>query len=194
MRFLVLVLSFSLVFSGAVSAPNKDLAIVHISGEINEISAAVFIKDLAEAVRSLPPAGTVDVYINSPGGSVLEGYRMIEAIKSVQYKGYAVNTVCTNLCASMGAMILEFGTERRAASTAVILFHHAFYGNDPDRRDAGLQTVQHAALEQIAFRTGIAESVWLQAYKEIGDLWFSGFDAMRMKLIDRIVILELEDI
>lgn len=167
---------------------------VHLYGEINEFSAENFLIQMKDAVKLTAPNGIIDIYINSPGGSVLDGYRIIEAIKAAQAKGFEVNTVCTEMCASMGAIILEFGTHRYATSTSFILFHNVYYAGDPTRRDNNIMVLQHAALQWVAQRTGIPEMEWIKAYMLFGDLSFSCTEAKAMNLIDKVITLELEDI
>lgn len=66
--------------------------------------------------------GQIDLYINSPGGSVLDGLAIIDTIRCIQAP---VSSVCIGRAASMAAWILASGEEglRLASPNAEIMIH-----------------------------------------------------------------------
>jgi ATP-dependent Clp protease, protease subunit len=63
--------------------------------------------------------------IDSPGGSVMDGALIISAMEAVKVP---VNTVCMQLCASMAAVIHQYGTKRMMFDRSVLMFHDAAGG------------------------------------------------------------------
>jgi len=78
----------------------------------------------------------IDLYINSPGGSVLDGLAIIDTMACIQAP---VSTICVGQAASMAAWLLAAGTKgiRLAAPNAEIMIHQAatsFAGQTTDIR------------------------------------------------------------
>lgn len=68
---------------------------------------------------------TVEVEINSPGGSVLEGARIFNALRKMSARGVEVTTIVNGLAASMGSVILMAGDKRRMTKGSRIMIHEA---------------------------------------------------------------------
>lgn len=69
----------------------------------------------------------IDIYINSPGGSVIDGLAIIDVMRCIQAP---IHTICFGSAASMGAWILAAGTKgfRRATPNSEIMIHQLFTG------------------------------------------------------------------
>jgi ATP-dependent Clp protease protease subunit len=67
----------------------------------------------------------ITLLLNSPGGSVLDGAMVISAIEGSKAP---VLTVCLQLCASMAAVIHQYGTKRLVADRSILMFHDAAGG------------------------------------------------------------------
>lgn len=68
---------------------------------------------------------SVEVTINSPGGSVFEGQRIYNALRGISARGVSVTTIVDGLAASMGSVILMAGDERRMNAGSRIMIHEA---------------------------------------------------------------------
>lgn len=62
------------------------------------------------------------ILIDSPGGSVFSGEKILSAMEAVKSEIY---TVCVGMCASMAAIIHQYGTKRLATDRSVLMFHDA---------------------------------------------------------------------
>ncbi len=80
---------------------------VFIDGEITDETANEFVSEFLYLARSDKPA---DIYMNTPGGSVLAGLLIYDIIQTATFP---VNIYCTGLAASMGAIILAGGQKGR---------------------------------------------------------------------------------
>jgi ATP-dependent Clp endopeptidase proteolytic subunit ClpP len=68
---------------------------------------------------------SVEVEINSPGGSVFEGQRIYNALRGISARGVEVTTTVNGLAASMGSVILMAGDKRRMNAGSRIMIHEA---------------------------------------------------------------------
>ena len=78
-----------------------------INGEVNDEMADNFVSEFLYLAETNEP---VDIYLDSPGGSVLSGLVIYDIIQSA---GFPVNIYCTGLAASMGAVLLAGGQKGR---------------------------------------------------------------------------------
>lgn len=89
--------------------------------------------ELAEQLTALAENGKpIWLKINSPGGSVLDGAALVAAMQASKVPVY---TVCTQLCASMAAIIHQYGTKRYMTGKSLLMFHNAsmaLQGNLPE--------------------------------------------------------------
>ena len=95
--------------------------IIFISEDVNPTSASLVIAQLL-FLESEDPDKEINLYINSPGGSVTDGLGIID---TMNYIKCPVTTICVGMAASMGALLLTSGTKgkRFATPNAEILIH-----------------------------------------------------------------------
>jgi ATP-dependent protease ClpP protease subunit len=102
---------------------------------------------------------SVEVEINSPGGSVFDGQRIYSALREMSARGVPITATVNGIAASMGSVILMAGDERRMTKGSRIMIHEAStmaYGNARDmQRNADLLEGISAEIAGIyANRTG----------------------------------------
>ena len=68
---------------------------------------------------------SVEVEINSPGGSVFEGQRIFNALRSMSARGVEITTRVNGLAASMGSVILMAGDKREITTGSRVMIHEA---------------------------------------------------------------------
>jgi ATP-dependent Clp protease protease subunit len=68
---------------------------------------------------------SVEVEINSPGGSVFEGQRIYSALREMSSRGVEISTTVSGIAASMGSVILMSGDTRRMTKGSRIMIHEA---------------------------------------------------------------------
>lgn len=99
--------------------------IIFIDGEINDINSNIVIGELL--YLSSQNNDDIQIYINSPGGSVTSGLAIYDTIKFIKCD---VSTICVGMCASMAAFLLSSGTKgkRYALSNSEIMIHQPIGG------------------------------------------------------------------
>lgn len=169
---------------------------VYLSGEINEATIDEAIEKI-KILDRLKPGAPIKLVIDSQGGSVLDGFRLINLFDTLPNKS-PIHTVGETLCASMGAAILIAGHHREAMPNCRILVHEA---RTPRQASAGggidkmddvearldmLRSLNDQMLALIAAKTGIG----MQDMRRIAkgpDTGYSAEDAVTLGFIHKIV-------
>ncbi|MGP1348211.1 MAG: ATP-dependent Clp endopeptidase proteolytic subunit ClpP [Stomatobaculum sp.] len=115
--------------------------IIFLDEEVNDVSAGLVVAQLL-FLESEDPTKDINLYINSPGGSVTAGMAIYD---TMQYVKCDVSTICIGMAASMGAFLLSGGTrgKRYALPNAEIMIHQ------PSGGARGQETEIRIAAEQI---------------------------------------------
>ena len=95
--------------------------IIFLGEEVNDVSANLIVAQLL-FLEAEDPGKDIQLYINSPGGSVSAGWAIYD---TMQYIKCDVSTICLGMAASMGAFLLAGGTKgkRIALPNAQIMIH-----------------------------------------------------------------------
>lgn len=103
----------------------KDRIIV-LSDEVNDVTASLVVAQLL-FLEAEDPDKDIQLYINSPGGSVTSGFAIFD---TMQYVKPDVSTICIGMAASMGAFLLAAGTKgkRFALPNSEIMIHQPLGG------------------------------------------------------------------
>jgi ATP-dependent Clp protease protease subunit len=95
--------------------------IVFLGGEVDDTTASLVVAQLL-FLEAEDPDKDIQLYINSPGGSVTAGMAIYD---TMQYVKPDVSTICVGLAASMGAFLLAAGAKgkRRALPNSEVMIH-----------------------------------------------------------------------
>ncbi len=149
----------------------------------NIIVAQLLFLDSADAKRD------VNLYINSPGGSVYAGYGIYDVM---QYVRPDVNTVCTGLAASMGAVLLTAGAKgkRSALPHARVMIHQPLGGAQGQASEIEImykeiQKSKRELYETMALHTG--QPVEKIEKDSDRDYWMTAIEAKEYGLVDEVI-------
>ena len=111
--------------------------IIFLGEEVNDTSASLVVAQLLYLEAQDPDTG-IQVYINSPGGSVTAGMAIYD---TMQYIKCDVSTICIGMAASMGAFLLSSGAKgkRLALPNAEIMIHQPSGGAKGQASDIKIQ-------------------------------------------------------
>ena len=141
-------------------------------------------------LESVDPKKDVQIYLNTPGGSVYAGLGIYD---TMQYIAPDVSTICTGMAASMGAVLLAAGTKgkRTALKHSRILIHQPMGGAEGQASDIEItareiQKIKKELYEIIALHSG-------QEYKKIWedsdrDFWMTSEEAKDYGMIDEVLV------
>lgn len=95
--------------------------IIFLGEEVSDVSASIIVAQLL-FLEAEDPGKDIQLYINSPGGSVTAGMAIYDTMKYIKCD---VSTICLGMAASMGAFLLAGGTKgkRYALPNATIMIH-----------------------------------------------------------------------
>lgn len=129
----------------------------------------------------------ITVYINSEGGEVVSGMAIYDTFKIVKSP---IHTVCTGLCASMGAVLLSGGDKRYSLPNSEIMVHQPSGGAFGQATDIKIQAelimkTKRQLTKLLADNCGVT-------YEEMEvlcerDTWMDAEEAKELGIIDGIV-------
>ncbi|MBM3859021.1 MAG: ATP-dependent Clp endopeptidase proteolytic subunit ClpP [Verrucomicrobia bacterium] len=162
--------------------------IIFIGTAIDDNIANLIIAQLLY-LQSEDPAKDINLYVNSPGGSVTAGLAIYDTMQFVKCD---VTTYCVGQAASMGAVLLAAGTKgkRYALPNARILIHQPWGGVQGQASDISIQAKEILRLkdrlnEILALHTGkTIESITKDADR---DFFMSAAEARDYGLVDEVV-------
>ena len=95
--------------------------IIFLGEEVTDVSASLIVAQLL-FLEAEDPGKDIQLYINSPGGSVTAGMASYDTMKYIKCD---VSTICLGMAASMGAFLLAGGTKgkRFALPNSTIMIH-----------------------------------------------------------------------
>jgi len=140
-------------------------------------------------LQSLDAKKDIQIYLNSPGGSVYAGLGIYD---TMQYISPDVATICTGMAASMGAVLLCAGAKgkRAALKHARVMIHQPMGGVEGQASDIEItareiQKLKKELYEIISYHTGQPyEKVWADGDR---DFWMIASEAKDYGMIDEVL-------
>lgn len=107
--------------------------IIFLGEEVNDTSASLVVAQMLY-LESKDPDKDIQLYINSPGGSITAGMAIYD---TMQYIRCDVSTICIGMAASMGAFLLAAGAKgkRYALPNSEIMIHQPLGGTQGQATD-----------------------------------------------------------
>jgi len=141
-------------------------------------------------LESVDSSKDIQIYFNTPGGSVYAGLGIYDTI---QYISSEVATICTGMAASMGAILLTSGTKgkRTALSHSRIMIHQPMGGAQGQASDIEItareiQKLKKELYDILSHHSG-------NSYKKIvkdadRDYWMTAAEAKEYGMIDEVMV------
>jgi ATP-dependent Clp protease protease subunit len=169
--------------------------IIFLGTPIDDTVAGLIIAQLL-FLESEDPDKDINLYINSPGGSVSAGLAIYD---TMQYIRPDVATICIGMAASMGAVLLAGGAKNKRTSlpNARILIHQPWGGVQGTASDISIQAeeilkTKKRLNEILASHTGRAVD---QVSKDTDrDKYLSADEAREYGLIDNILVKRITEL
>ncbi len=141
-------------------------------------------------LESTDPSKEIQIYFNTPGGSVHAGLGIYD---TMQYINPDISTICTGMAASMGAVLLTAGTKgkRFALKHSRVMIHQPMGGAQGQASDIEItareiQKLKKELYDIIAHHSG-------NTYKQIEkdsdrDYWMTSTEAKEYGMIDEVLV------
>ena len=162
--------------------------IIFLSGEIDDVTANLVVAQML-FLEMEDPDKEINLYINSPGGSVTAGMAIYD---TMQYLRCPVSTLCIGMAASMGAFLLTAGAKgmRRILPNAEVMIHQPLGGAQGQATDIAIHAEYIMKIKKklntiLAQRTGQPlEKVEADTGR---DHFLSAEEALAYGIVDEIV-------
>lgn len=162
--------------------------IIFLGEEVNEVTASLIVAQML-FLEAEDPEKDIQLYINSPGGSVTAGMAIYD---TMQYIKCDVATNCLGMAASMGAFLLAGGAKgkRLALPNAEIMIHQPLGGAQGQATEIEI-AARHILQTKEKLNRMLAENTG-KDYEVIAadterDNWMSAEEAKEYGLIDKVV-------
>ena len=165
--------------------------IVFLGEEVSDMSASLIIAQML-FLEAQDPEKDIQLYINSPGGSVSAGFAIYDTMQFIKCD---VSAICIGLAASFGAFLLAGGMKgkRIALPNAEIMIHQpAIHGNGIQGQATDIKiTSDHIQKSKERLNSILAGNTG-KSIEEIAlaterDNYMSATEAMDFGLIDKII-------
>ncbi len=165
--------------------------IVFLDGEINDLTADLVVAQML-FLDGQDTAKDINLYINSPGGSVTAGLAIYD---TMQYLKADVQTICLGQAASMAALILTAGAagKRFVLPSARVLMHQPWGGAQGQARDIGIQAQEIIRLKKLTieyFAKHTGKDQGQIALDMERDFYMPALDAVAYGVVDRVLTRE----
>jgi ATP-dependent Clp protease protease subunit len=162
--------------------------IIFLGEQVSDDMANIIIAQFL-FLESEDPDKDINLYINSPGGSITAGLAIYD---TMQYVKSGVTTICTGQASSMAALLLAAGTKgkRFALPHSRIMMHQPMGATQGQATDIDIQAreiirIKKAINELFALHTG-------QNQKKIEndterDYFMSGQEALEYGIVDKVI-------
>ena len=162
--------------------------VIFITGPIEDHMANLVVAQLL-FIEAENPEKDINIYINSPGGSVTSGMSIYDTMSYIKPD---ISTLCIGQASSMGAILLTGGTKgkRFALPNSRIMIHQPLGGFQGQATD-----IEIHAQEILKIRTKLNEILSHHSGKDIDkvsqdterDNFMSGDEAVKYGLIDKVI-------
>ena len=162
--------------------------VIFITGPIEDHMANLVVAQLL-FLEAENPEKDINIYINSPGGSVTSGMSIYDTMSYIKPD---ISTLCIGQASSMGAILLTGGTKgkRFALPNSRIMIHQPLGGFQGQATD-----IEIHAQEILKIRTKLNEILSQHSGKDIDkvsqdterDNFMSGDEAVKYCLIDKVI-------
>ncbi len=162
--------------------------IIFVDGEINDLTADLVVAQLL-FLESQDPERDINIYINSPGGSVTAGLAIYDTIQHIKSD---VQTICLGQAASMGALLLTCGSagKRLALPSSRVMIHQPWGGVQGQATDIGIQAKEIVRLKKMtidyfAHHTGKSTDDIAKDLER--DFFMSAEEAVKYGIVDKVL-------
>ena len=162
--------------------------IIFLGDQVNDATASLVVAQLL-FLESEDPDKDINLYINSPGGSISAGMAIYDTMNFIKCD---VSTICIGMAASMGAFLLAAGTKgkRLALPNSEIMIHQPLGGTRGQATDIKIHAdhiikIRSKMNEILAERTGrTIEEIERDTER---DNFLSSAEALAYGLIDKVL-------
>ncbi|BFU60457.1 MULTISPECIES: ATP-dependent Clp endopeptidase proteolytic subunit ClpP [Rodentibacter] len=163
--------------------------VIFLTGQVEDHMANLIVAQLL-FLESEDPTKDINIYINSPGGSVTAGMAIYDTMQFIKPD---IRTLCIGQACSMGAFLLAGGTagKRAALPNSRVMIHQPLGGYRGQASDIQIHAqeilkIRHTLNERLAFHTG--QSIERIEQDTDRDNFMSAEEAKIYGLVDDVLV------
>lgn len=178
-------------YADTVAFVLSDQRKVNLYGEIDSYgSALAHIDNALDYLISRDKKKPINIMMNTPGGSVINGFAIYDTIMR-RKKTTPINITAIGACMSMGVIIMQAATERRAMPNAEFLLHEVSYGErgsiSSHKDQLAVTTRLQSKLDGVITGRSHIDQSTLEQLTKRRDYTISAQEALEHGLIDQII-------
>jgi ATP-dependent Clp protease protease subunit len=136
------------------------------------------------------PGKDITIILNSPGGSVIEGFALQDFLEELKGRGHHLTIVVRGYAASMGGILLQAGDKRIIGKNAYVLIHEISSGNvgklsEMEDELKFLNKLAGRALDILSSKSTMSKEQIKRKWK-YKDWWLDSDEAVRLGFADEI--------
>lgn len=163
-------------------------------GPVDEFSVSKAQQKILQLSRNMSPKDTIFMVLDTPGGSVTAGMRLVDTIRAVPQR---VKTI-TQFAASMGFYFVQALDERLILPSGTLMAHRAKIGGVAGEIPGEVLVRINMVLDLIRtleVTNSTRLGVTLEKYQEVirDEYWVSGVDAVKQNAADRVVAIQCDE-
>lgn len=163
---------------------------ISLRGPINSFTTNKLLEKL-----TLYDEKELNLFINSPGGSVMDGMKIVDQLNTMKLQGVTINCI-SDFTASMAFIIMQVCENRLALNSAILMQHQMSLGlrgniYNLDNYFTFIKNIRDELETMQSKRIGMDKSMFID--KVMNDWWLSGFEAAKLNVIDEIIHVSCHD-
>lgn len=175
-------------------AANERNRVYVFDSDVSESAVKRCITQLTAMARQ-EPGCAIELQINSPGGSIFDGFALIDFLRDLRKNGHQITVVGFGMVASMAGVILQAADRRVMGANSLLLIHEGSlgavgdFGKVEDR--VKLMGIMHARiLELFESRAKPINAKTTKAFIKRNwqrkDWWMTANDALKLGFVDEV--------
>lgn len=140
----------------------------------------------------LYPGSDITIELQSPGGSIIDGFRCYDELLKIKNDGdHKLTIVARGQIASMAVPIFQAGDKRIIGPSCFAMVHRASYGAggkayEVEDQAEFVKLLEARIVEILASRTGQPESYFTELFEKRKDVWYTATQAVEVGLADEV--------
>ena len=171
-------------------AADSDEGVFKFFDEFTDSKVNLLIDDL-EKFSADNPGKSIKIFLNSPGGSVIAGFTLIDELTRLRNLGHKITFVVYGMAASTAGFVLQAADRRVIGANAMILIHEVSSGasgklSSMKNSIAYSQKLEEQFIKLLCRRSRLTPKLIHSRIDSGQDWWLDAEEALKLGLVDEI--------
>lgn len=170
-------------------AKNPHHKVYVFDDAVSDSSVKACIRQLSTWARQSPGC-PIEIQINSPGGSIFEGFVLIDFLRDLREKGHHITIIAYGMAASMAGVILQAADVRVMGRHAFLLIHEGSLGASGDwaqvQDRVELMKLFHTKILDLFAQRSKVKASWIKTRWARKDWWLTSEECLKHGFVDEV--------